>query len=459
VGANLRKQNQCVSRRPDPKAPKPLRIEYVSTSSLRPNPKNPRIHSKKQVLQIAQSVGAFGFNVPILVDSTGTVIAGHGRLEAAKLKGIASVPIIRLQHLSEAQVRAFLIADNRLTEIAVWDDKLLAEQFRALAEVDLNFNLEATGFEVAEIDAFIENAEIHADDASDVIPEPSAARVSKSGDLWLLDKHRVLCGDALKTESFKKLMDGKKASAVFIDPPYNDPVDRYVSNFGKVKHPEFAMASGEMTSGEFTAFLEQAFRNLAAASISGSLHFVAMDWRHLPELLAAGAKAYTEFKNLCVWVKNTAGQGSLYRSQHELVAVFKLGKESHRNNIQLGMHGRYRTNIWQYDRVNGAAGSSGQEEGLAELHPTIKPVQLVADAILDTTARKDVVLDAFLGSGTTVIAAERTGRICYGLEIDPAYVDTIVRRWQIFTGKAAVYAKSGKTFREMEEEATCAKKK
>ena len=436
----------------------PLAVQYRPASAIIPDPKNPRFHDEKQIKKIAESIRTFGFIVPVLVDAGRKIIAGHGRLEAAVLLGLKEVPTITLEHLSPEQVRAFMIADNHLTEIGTWDNRLLGEQLRALAEAQVDFSMEVTGFETAEIDSYIEGLEeAHdGDDPADEVPASGPA-VARSGDLWLLDKHRVLCGDSLKADSFAKLLEGKKAAVVVTDPPFNTRVDRYICNFGKTKFREFEMASGEMTPQEFTGFLTKAFRNLANASVPGALHYIAIDWRHLPELLAAGKDAYTEFKALCVWVKNSAGQGSLYRSQHELFAIFKSGKAPHRNNIQLGKYGRYRTNVWEYARVNGAAGSS-DEEGLGKMHPTIKPVQLVADVLMDSTTRGDTVLDAFLGSGTTVIAAERTGRICYGLEIDPAYVDVIIRRWETFTGKSAVHAKSKKSFRELEEVASAKKK-
>ncbi len=313
--------------------------------------------------------------------------------------------------------------------------------------------LETTGFEMGEIDLMIENlapALEGEDDSADAVPGPSPVRVSQLGDLWKLGKHRVFCGNALSANSYKLLMGDHRASVIFADPPYNDPIDGYVAGFGRIHHAEFAMASGEMSEAEFTGFLFKVFSNLARSSENGALQFICMDWRHTTELLAAGRRAFSEFKSLCVWVKDTGGQGSLYRSQHELVFVFKNGKGKHRNNIQLGQYGRYRTNVWQYPRVNAFARAT-EEGNLFALHPTVKPVALVADAILDCTARGEIVLDPFLGSGTTVIAAERTGRVCYGIELDPGYVDTIVRRWQAFTGKSAVHAKSARTFNEMEQ--------
>jgi DNA modification methylase len=432
-----------------------LSVTYRAISDLNLDPKNPRVHSKRQVRQIARSIEAFGFNVPVLIDARGQLIAGHGRVLAAQLLGMAHVPTIMLENLTEAQIRAFMIADNRLTENSVWDDRMLAEQLKVLSGLELDFSIDVTGFQMAEIDLMVENlAPVSGgeDDPADAIPDSRAKpRVSRVGDLWVLDRHRVYCGDALDNSAFSTLMRGRRANVVFTDPPFNDPIDGYVTGFGKVHHPEFAMGSGEMSESEFTDFLKNVLAQLARHSANGSLHFICMDWRHSGELLSAARSAYSEFKNLCVWVKNSGGQGSLYRSQHELVFVFKNGKRPHRNNIQLGQYGRYRTNVWQYPRVNSSLRKT-EEGNLSDLHPTVKPVQLVADAILDCTARGDMVLDAFLGSGTTVIAAERTGRACYGIELDPGYVDTIVRRWQTFTGQTAVQESTGRTFNEIDRE-------
>ena len=432
-----------------------LSVEYRPVASLHLNPENSRLHNDKQVRQIAASIGSFGFNVPVLVDAQLRVIAGHGRVLACKLVGISEVPTIRLEHLSEHQIRAFTIADNRLTENAEWDNRLLGEQLKILSEVELDFGLEVTGFEMSEIDLFIENltpgTEEGADPADEIPDSEASPRVTQPGDCWVLNRHRVYCGDARDDLAYSNLMEGRRAQMVFTDPPYNDPIDGYVTGFGRIHHPEFAVASGEMNASEFTDFLTRVTFKLARNSADGALQFICIDWRHSAELLSAARSAYSEFKNLCVWVKENAGQGSLYRSQHEFVFVFKNGRGAHRNNIQLGQYGRYRTNVWNYRRVNSLSRST--EEGvLSDLHPTIKPVELVADAILDCTARGDIVLDAFLGSGTTVIAAERTGRICYGIELDSGYVDTIVRRWERFTGHKAVHEATGQTLAQREEE-------
>jgi DNA modification methylase len=257
----------------------------------------------------------------------------------------------------------------------------------------------------------------------------------------------VHCGSALEAEAYRILMQEDRAAMVFTDPPYNVPIDGHVGGLGTIRHREFAMAAGEMDEAQFTDFLARALGLLAGHSVDGALHFICMDWRHMGELLAAGRRAYTELKNLCVWTKDNPGMGSLYRSQHELVFVFKHGREPHRNHIQLGRYGRNRSNVWSYPGVNSFS-RSGSEGNLLALHPTVKPVALVADALRDCSSRGEIVLDAFLGSGTTLIAAERTGRICHGLELDPLYVDTAVRRWQALTGQHARHAERGLMFNE-----------
>jgi DNA modification methylase len=432
-----------------------LTIKHRPITSLTLDPHNPRLHSEEQIEQIAKSIRAFGFNVPVLIDNQSNVIAGHGRVLASKLAGMTEVPTIALAHLSLPQVRAFMIADNRLTENSVWDERLLAEQIKSLSEIELDFPLEVTGFEVGEIDFMIEGitpATEAASDSADESPEPDPTiQVSKLSDLWLLGRNRVFCGNCLDAKSYSLLMEGKRASMVFTDPPFNVRIDGHATGLGAIHHKNFRMASGEMSEAEFTDFLAHAFALFVQHSVNGAMHFAFMDWRHLPEILAAGKQAYTELKALCVWVKDNGGMGSLYRSRHELCLVFKNGQDRHRNNVQLGQFGRYRTNVWEYPGVNSFSRST-EEGNLLAFHPTVKPVALVADAIMDCSARGDIVLDPFLGSGTTVIAAERTGRICYGMEIDPLYVDTIVRRWQRFTGLSATHAVSGKRFDELEKE-------
>ena len=425
-----------------------LSICYLPLPQLKPDPRNARVHSKKQIRQIARSIESFGFNMPILIDGENNIVAGHARVLAAKLLGLAEVPAVRLEHLTEAQRRAFAIADNRLTEIASWDDRLLGETLKELAILDLDFALEATGFEAGEIDLRIEAlSQNERDPVEPPIPAVSGPAVTQTGDLWLLDRHRVLCGDALDAEAYRTLLGSKTASAAFTDPPYNVPIDGHVSGLGQTRHREFPIAAGERDAAAFTKFLETSLRHMAAFSRSGAVHYVCMDWRHAAELIIASRAAGFVMLNLCVWTKPNAGIGGFYRFQHELVFVLKAGSGGHQNNVQLGRQGRNRSNVWAYAAGPGF-GRAGEEGHLAALHPTIKPVAMVADAILDSSRRGDIVLDPFLGSGTTLMAAERTGRQCRGLELDPLYVDAIVRRWQAYTGAAARHAVTGATFDE-----------
>ena len=427
-----------------------LVVEELPTAALNANPRNARTHSKRQLRQITASIREFGFVNPILVDEADQIIAGHGRLAAARQLGLERVPAIRLRHLTDAQKRALAIADNKLAENAGWDRDLLALELRGLLEMDIDFEVTATGFEMGEIDALI--AELDGDgeaDADDEAPpvEFDRSAISRPGELWTLGRHHLLCGDALDGQSYARVLDGEKAQMVFTDPPYNVPVDGHVCGLGAVRHPEFAMASGEMTEAEFTAFLKTVFGHLVAHSSDGAIHFVCIDWRHLYELLTAGRAVYTELKGLCVWNKTNGGMGSFYRSKHELVFVFKAGRAPHINNVELGRHGRNRTNVWDYRGVNVFGGD--RDEAL-EMHPTVKPVAMVADAILDCSMRGGIVLDAFAGSGTTILAAERTGRRARAIELEPHYVDVAVRRFQDATGIDAVDADSGRTFAETE---------
>jgi DNA modification methylase len=347
-----------------------------------------------------------------------------------------------------------MIADNQLAN-SVWDERLLAEQLKELSVLDLDFNLEVMGFEMGEIDLLIEGLASGAqaqDDPADAIPAaPDRPPVSRAEDLWLLDRHRLYCGSALDSRSYGVLMNCEHANVVFTDPPYNSKIDGHASGLGAIRHREFVMASGEMSEGEFTAFLTKACKLLASNSADGSIHFLCMDWRHLGELLAAGREVYSELKNICVWVKHNAGMGSFYRSQFELVFVFKHGRGSHRNNVQLGQYGRHRSNVWSYPGAN-FFGRATEEGNLLALHPTVKPVALVQDAILDCSARGDIVLDPFVGSGTTIMAAERVGRRCYAMELDPLYVDTTIRRWQAYTGALARHSETGRAFNELATE-------
>jgi DNA modification methylase len=433
-----------------------LSVDWLPIDRLHADPKNPREHSDRQIKLLAASIESLGFNSPILIDRDGKILAGHGRWLAAQKLGLRRVPTIKLEHLTDAQAKAFMLADNRLAEISAFDVQLLAEALRDLSELQLDFSIEATGFTMGEIDLRIEGLSSDTndpDDKADALPPPLAQYpVSRIGDLWLAGDHRVHCGNALDAHAYKILMRGEHATITFSDPPYNLKIDGNVSGLGRFRHREFAMASGEMNEAEFTAFLTLAGTLLAHNSVDGSIHYICTDWRHLGELSVAGSSAFSELLNVCVWCKHNAGMGSFYRSAHELVFVFKSGHGRHRNNIQLGQYGRHRSNVWSYPGAN-SFGRATDEGYLPAHHPTVKPVRLVADAILDCSARGDIVVDAFLGSRTTLIAAERVGRRCYGIEIDPLYVDTIIRRWQAFTGDKATHADTGKRFDDLAGEA------
>ena len=427
-----------------------MKVKTTPVRELRPHPNNARTHSRKQVKQIAKSIEKFGFCNPVLVDDAKQIIAGHGRVEAAKLLGLEVVPTCLICHLSEAEKRAYILADNKLAENAGWDRELLAIELQGLIELDVD--IELTGFETAEIDLVLEEAR-EASGApvgpEDKTPEPSPGpAVTQTGDLWLLGDHRLLCGDARNKIAYERLLEGAKAEFVFTDPPYNVAIDGNVCGLGRIHHREFAMASGEMSEVDFTAFLQAVFAQLAENTVDGSIHQIFTDWRHLSEMLNAGRAVYSELKNVCVWNKTNAGMGSFYRSKHEFVFVWKSGTAAHLNNFELGQHGRHRTNVWDYPGIS--SGRAGRLEELA-MHPTVKPVAMVADAIKDCSRRTSLVLDPFCGSGTILIAAERTGRKARALEIDPHYVDVAVRRWQAYAGKAALLAETGETFEAVEE--------
>lgn len=425
------------------------RIDMMPISRLSLYPQNARTHSRKQIRQIAESIRRFGFTNPVLIDDANQIMAGHGRVEAAKLIGLAEVPTVRLSHLSTAEKRAYILADNRLAEKAGWDREILAIELQAL--IDLDFEIELTGFETSAVDALLEDAAEAAavSGPEDLVPaaQPPDCAVSSPGDLWLLEGHRLLCGNALDPVAYETLMAGESAEMVFTDPPYNVPVDGHVCGLGRVRHRDFAMASGEMSPETFQGFLKTVFSHMAANSVDGSIHFTFMDWRHMAEILEAGRAAYSELKNLVVWNKTNGGMGTFYRSKHELAFVWKNGNAPHINNFELGQHGRNRTNVWDYAGVNTMR--PGRHDELA-MHPTVKPVAMVADAIKDCSRRRSIVLDPFSGSGSTIIAAERTGRRAYAIELDPTYVDVAIRRWQSYTGKSATLAADGRSFDEID---------
>jgi DNA modification methylase len=396
-----------------------------------PDPRNARTHSKKQVEQIAASIQEFGFSNPLLIDPQGTVIAGHGRLLAAKAIGMDEVPTIQLHGLSNAQTRALRLADNKIALNAGWDVDLLKLELGELSDLDIDVDLSVTGFSSGEVDVILNHT---ADPDDELIPSVPKTPRTIPGDIWVLGDHRIGCGDGRDVGFLKAVIGGGATiDCAFLDPPYNVPINGFVN--AKGRHREFAMASGEMSDDEFRAFLTDTLGACAAVSRDGAIHFVCMDWRHMDDVSVAGDAVYGDLLNLCFWNKSNAGMGSLYRSKHELIFVYRVGDVPHFNAVELGKHGRNRTNVWDYASVNSMAGSRRAD---LELHPTVKPTALVADAIKDVTKRGELVLDIFLGSGTTLIAAERTGRQFRGIDIDPAYVDIAIDRWSAMTGRDPV---------------------
>ena len=410
-----------------PGFPSRLAVTYRAVGDLVPDPRNARSHSKRQIEQIRASIEAFGFTNPILADSEGHIIAGHCRLLAARAMGFAEVPTITLSGLSETQKRALRIADNKIALNAGWDVEILQLELGELASIDVDIDPTLTGFSTGEIDVILSSA---ADPDDEVIPPLPVMPRTRPGDIWILGEHRIGCGDGRDAGFLQRVIgQGARVDAAFLDPPYNVRIGGHAVAAGS--HREFAMASGEMSEKEFRSFLADTLGAAARVSRDGAVHFVCMDWRHMDDVSAVGSAIYGERLNLCIWNKSNAGMGSLYRSKHELVFVYRVGTAPHLNMVELGKHGRNRTNVWDYASVNSTRGS--RREDLA-LHPTVKPTGLVADAIQDVTRRGDLVLDLFLGSGTTLMAAERTGRRFRGLDIDPAYVDVAIERWSARTG-------------------------
>ena len=421
-------------------------IEYRPLASLKRFENNPRKHPEKQLVKLTASLREFGFAMPVLVDEASTIIAGEARVEAARRAGMTEVPAIVAHQWSTGQVRAYRLADNRLAELSSWDADALAIELAAIIEFD-DGPIEVVGWETAQIDLILDDASEdttgEGSDPADEQLEPPPVAVTQPGDLWLLGKHRLLCGSSLDPENWDTLLDGDKAAMVFTDPPYNVLVSGHVCGLGKISHAEFPRASDEMSKAEFTTFLSTFIAAMMPHLKDGAVLDLCMDWQHLSELLSAIVGKGLSLLDTCIWNKSNGGMGSLYRSKHELVLIAKKGVAAHTNNVELGKHGRHRTNVWDYAGVNTIG--KGRMTDLAD-HPTVKPTALVADAIRDVTNADEIVLDAFMGSGTTILACERTRRRGFGIELEPRYVDVAVRRWQRMSGEEAVLAESGEPF-------------
>ena len=417
-----------------------LTPQRVPLAGLKPLGGETRKHPPHQVRKLAASLDRFGFVLPILTDAEGRIVAGWALVLAARTLGLSEVPAVKLTDLAEAELRMLRLALNRLSEDSAWDRQALEVEFSEILDLAPQLKLEISGFEMGEIDVALGG---HGHDQEDELPavEGEESPVTRPGDLWVLGEHRLFCGDALRTETYDLLLGADRAQMMFADPPYNVPIAGHVSR--TVKHAEFANASGELSGPEFQAFLKTALGHAANRSIDGAIHFVCMDWRHQRELTAASDEVYSKLLNLCVWNKSNAGMGSLYRSKHELIYVFKVGQAAHINNIALGRYGRNRTNVWDYF---GQSSLNGTAKSKLSLHPTVKPVAMIADAMCDCSNRGGLILDPFGGAGTTLIAAERTGRRARVIELNPIFVDVSITRWQRLTGRTAVHADTGKRF-------------
>ena len=430
----------------------PLNTEYLATTALTPMPGAPRVHPKSQIRALTKSIEAFGQVLPILIDADNRIVSGHALWDVTKKLGLAEVMAIRVGHLTEPQVKALMLALNRIGDLSKWDEAALRTILLDLSAIDLDFDIEATGFTEIEIELMVQDLDIGSAGGEAQILVGDGLAVAQSGDVWQLGVHRLICGNTLGEETWTRLMGEEQAVIVVTDPPYNVPIDGHVSGLGKHQHREFGMAAGEMSEAEFTAFLQTAMCHAHKWSNPGSVHYWAMDWRHAGEIITAGKAVYERFLNMAVWAKNQPGMGSFYRSQHELFFIFAKGGAPSKNNVQLGRFGRSRSNVWNYPSAASMARTAEEGNPLA-MHPTVKPLALIADILLDASARGDVVIDPFAGSGTTLIAAEKLGRVARCIEMDPAYCDTIIRRWQRWTGETAVRAADGMTFAALEAEA------
>ena len=422
----------------------PLKLEQRLVSSLHAPQRAIRQVSAGHVAEIASSMSAFGVVRPILITSDGKIVDGVSSVQAAKTLGLETIFCLIVDHLNPEEVRVLRLALNRLGEKGTWDVDALKIEFDELLE--FGAPIELAGFSLPEIDVIVMQDEPVIDEAANRIPDADTAAlaISRPGDIWKLGRHRLICADATKPASYVRLFaDASPARAVFTDPPYNIKIDGFAVGSGSIRHREFVAASGEMSDDEFVVFLANFLTAASAHLIEGGVLFVCMDWRHAEHVQRAARQANLSHLNTVVWAKGNGGLGGLYRSAHEFVLVLRKGDGPSLNNIALGMHGRDRTNVWSYPGAN-QRGSSANAKSVN--HPTPKPVELVADALVDVTKRGDVVIDPFAGSGTTIIAAQKTGRIAYAMELDPAYVDLIVRRFEKFTGLEAIHLETGKTF-------------
>jgi hypothetical protein len=417
--------------------------QSFATGQIKPYPGHARNHNKRQIEKLKKLIRHFGQVVPIVVDREGVIIDGHAVWTAMCELGSGEIAAIVVANRTDPEIKALRLALNRIPRDAAWDDERLREELEHF--VSLSFDLDLTGFDAVEIDHLLEVdvPKLNLAEDGEPIVAPRKPAISTVGDIWTCGRHRIGCGDARDQAFVDKVREDRRASICFIDPPYNVPIAGFVSGKGRVQHREFVQGAGELSPDQFTTFLVESLSVLQHSATDAALIYACMDWRHIYELLTAGRQRDLELYNLCIWAKTNAGMGSLYRSQHELICVFKAGPTKPINNVELGRHGRNRSNLWSYRGLNSFG--ADRDELLAS-HPTVKPVLMIADAIRDVTRRGDAVLDSFVGSGSTLMAAEETGRVGIGIDLDPLYVDVTVRRWQARTRRDALHAETGEFF-------------
>lgn len=423
-------------------------IQLVPIEDLTPASRRVRRATRAQCERIKRSIEAFGCVRPVLIQGPNAIIDGHIVVEALRELGAKVVPCIVIDHLSETEIRQLAITLNRTQETGTWDNQNLAIEFEDLLALEID--LTVTGFEIAEIDFHLGHFSITepgSDLEESLTIDPLATKgpaVTIPGDAWIAGPHRIICGRAQDLGAWSGPAGLGPSAVLIVDAPFNLRISGHVSTV-RGRHAEFSEASGEMTPAAFTDFLVESLGPAINRLTPGGIGFIFMDWRHLREILDAFRRLGVEVINLAVWVKTAPGMGSLYRSRHELVFVIRRPGGPHRNNVQLGRFGRNRSNVWEY----GGATSGNSAEDDFGLHPTVKPVAMIRDAILDVSAPGDLVIDCFLGSGSSLIAAETVGRRCLGVEIEPRYVDIALRRWMALTGKEALHAATGETFSDL----------
>jgi DNA modification methylase len=421
-----------------------LNIVYAAIDQIQPAARRVRRKEAAQTARVLSSIRKFGIVAPILVDQKFRIVHGHAVYDAAREAGLPKIPVICIDHLEPSELRLLSIALNRLAETGKWDDGILRLEVEEL--LDCGENIFVAGFETAEIDnLLLVDDDAAEEDESGVEDHLTIDSVSQPGDIWLLGRHRLLQGDARDPANYARLMQpGELARIVLTDTPYNVPNAGHVTT--QARHREFAMAGGEMSREEFTAFIRDWMASSAAHLADGGLLATFIDWRSIDLVLACGRELGLQLLNIIVWAKSNGGQGSFWRSQHELLPVFKKGTAAHVNNVELGRFGRWRSNLWTY--AGASTLGSDARDGLT-VHPTVKPRLLLEDALLDVSQRDEIVLEPFGGSGSTLLAAERVGRICRAIEIDGPYCDLVIKRWQAMTGQDAIFEASGETYSQI----------